>query len=211
MGVYDSFEVDGTAGGRTAATNDGLEIDPACNWDPAVRLRDMDTANIDISVIFSSQSAGFTMLHDIGFESALHRAFHRFMADYCAGGEGRLRWVANSNLREIPETIGQLQHWAETHASWAGMLDNPVLHPLFAVSQELDLPIWVHGGSTRPPLTPWLGPGASNALHHGIGGQDAMAGLIGGGVFDLFPQLRIGLFESRAGWMPWLVEVLDDG
>ncbi len=38
-----------------------------------------------------------------------------------------------------------------------------------------------------------------------------MSALIGGGVFDLFPKLRIGLFESGGGWMPWLVEKLDDG
>jgi hypothetical protein len=80
---------------------------------------------------------------------------------------------------------------------------------VFEVSQELDLPIWVHGGSNRPPLTPW--PGASNAVYHGWGGMYAMAGLIGGGVFDRFRQLRIGLFESGGGWMPWYVEKLDDG
>ena len=71
------------------------------------------------------------------------------------------------------------------------------------------MPIWVHGGSNRPPLTPW--PGATNAVYHGWGGQYALAGLIGGGVFDRFPDLRIGLFESGIGWMPWFVEKLDDG
>jgi predicted TIM-barrel fold metal-dependent hydrolase len=39
----------------------------------------------------------------------------------------------------------------------------------------------------------------------------ALSALIGGGVFDMFPRLRIGLFESGGGWMPWLVEKLDDG
>jgi predicted TIM-barrel fold metal-dependent hydrolase len=37
-----------------------------------------------------------------------------------------------------------------------------------------------------------------------------MAALIGGGVFDLFPNLRIGLFESFGGWMPYVIEKLDD-
>jgi predicted TIM-barrel fold metal-dependent hydrolase len=35
--------------------------------------------------------------------------------------------------------------------------------------------------------------------------------LIGGGIFDLFPRLRIGIFESFTGWMPYLIERLDDG
>ena len=227
MGVYDAFEAPRPArsdgGGfasNRAITGRGIEIDNACNWDPEIRLRDMDTAGVDISVMFASQSDGYCMLNDVGFESALQRAYHRFMSNYCSESDGRLWWIANANLRDITETIAQLKEWTARDENFAGMfipracpdgtmLDNPVLHPLFAVSQDLDMPIWVHGGSNRPPLTPW--PGASNAVYHGWGGQYAMSALIGGGVFDLFPTLRIGLFESGGGWMPWLVEKLDDG
>lgn len=226
MGVYDDLEIDGPrrpdSRSSRQLSNLGVTIDPACNWDPAVRLRDMDRAMIDINVIFASQSAGFCALDDIGFESALYRAQNRFTNTYCAAGAGRLWWAANANLRDVPETIAQLKAWRKQDPNFAGMLipracpdgamlDHPRLHPLFALSQELDLPIFVHGGSTRPPATPWTGLGAGNALHHGMGGMYAVAGLIGGGVFDLFPKLRIGIFESRADWMPWLIEVLDDG
>ena len=30
-------------------------------------------------------------------------------------------------------------------------------------------------------------------------------GVVGGGVFQLFPKLRVGVFETTAGWMPWLI------
>lgn len=73
----------------------------------------------------------------------------------------------------------------------------------------MDLPIWIHGGAGRPPLTPWVN--ATNAVYHSWGGQYALAGLIGGGVFDLFPKLRVGLFESFGGWMPYMIEKFDDG
>ena len=229
MGVYDHFAVPKGPGGENpnratdgnrAITGRGREIDNSCNWDPAVRLRDMDIAQIDVSVMFASQSDGYCMLDDVGFESALQRAYHRYMNNYCAQGDGRLYWIANTNVRDIDESIAQLKYWAEHDKYFAGMfvpracpdgamLDHPRLHPLFAVTQDLDLPIWVHGGSNRPPLTPW--PGASNAVYHGWGGMYAMSGLIGGGVFDLFPQLRLGLFESGGSWMPWFVEKLDEG
>ncbi len=221
MGVYDRFLAprDGEAPSR-AITTTGLEIDGSCNWDPAIRLRDMDTAGVDISVMFPSQSDGFCMLNDVGFESALHRAYHRYMANYCAESDGRLRWLADASARDLPETITQLKYWTERDDNFAGMfipralpdgtmLDNPALHPLFAVSQDLDMPIWVHGGANRPPYTPWLD--APNGLYHSIGGMYALAALIGGGVFDLFPRLRVGLFESFGGWMPYLIEKLDDG
>jgi predicted TIM-barrel fold metal-dependent hydrolase len=225
MGVYDGFlaprngEGNG-AGPDRAVSNTGVKIDPACHWDPAIRLRDMDTAGVDVSVMFASQSDGFCMLNDVDFESALQRAYHRFMSNYCAASNGRLRWLGNSNLRDIEESVLQLSHWKMHDETFAGMfisrampdgtmLDNPVLRPLFAASQDLDLPIWVHGGANRPPLTPWVE--APNALYHGLGGMYALSALIGGGVFDLFPKLRIGIFESGCGWLPWLIEKLDDG
>jgi predicted TIM-barrel fold metal-dependent hydrolase len=222
MGVYDGFMAPPQEERPfdRSTSNAGRKIDPSCHWDPTVRLKDMDTAGVDKSVMFASQSDGFCMLDDIGFESALQRAYHRFMNHYCSEAEGRLFWVGNSNLRDIDESIRQLRYWHEHDPYFAGMfisralpdgamLDHPRLHPLFAASQELNMPIWVHGGSNRPPLTPW--PGASNAVYHGWGGQYALAGLVGGGVFDLFPELRIGLFESGVGWMPWFIEKLDDG
>jgi predicted TIM-barrel fold metal-dependent hydrolase len=232
MGVYDTFDAPDTGarersrgGTATGAAHrqvlsGGREVDPACNWDPAVRLADMDKAGIDVSVIFPSSSDSFCAINDVGFEAALSGAYNRFMADYCSESQGRLLWVAGSVMRDIPESVAQLRYWAEHDDTFAGtfvsrvcpdgtMLDNPNLHPIFAASQELDLPIWIHGGAMRPPFTPWVE--APNGLYHSVGGMFALTALIAGGVFDLFPRLRVGLFESFGGWMPYLVEKLDDG
>ncbi len=228
LGVYDAYEVQETGNPLSeaavsvdrAATSAGTRIDPACNWDPAIRLRDMETAAVDISVIFPSSADSFCALRDVGFESALHHAFHRFMNHYCAAAAGRLWWIGASTMRDIAQTIAQLEYWTKEDPYFAGlqmpracpdgrMLDNPDLHPLYRASQELDMPLWVHGGANRPPFTPWLE--APNGLYHSIGGQYALAALIGGGVFDLFPKLRIGLFESFGGWLPYLIEKLDEG
>src|SRR4051812_34073072 len=55
LGVHDPFRLQrpGGAPNRTLISN-GREIDPACNWDPAARLRDMEQAQIDVGVMFSS-------------------------------------------------------------------------------------------------------------------------------------------------------------
>jgi predicted TIM-barrel fold metal-dependent hydrolase len=223
MGIYDAFDAPpvpprNPAIGREISTG-GHEIDPSCHWDPSPRLRDMTTAGIDTSVMFASQSDGYCMLDDVGFESALQRAYHRFMANYCSESEGRLRWVSNSNLRDVDETLSQIRHWADKDKNYVGpfvpracpdgaMLDHPRLRPIFALAQDLDLPIWVHGGSGRPPLTPWVA--APGSIYHSWGGQYALAALIGGGVFDLFPRLRAGIFESYGGWMPYMFEKYDN-
>jgi predicted TIM-barrel fold metal-dependent hydrolase len=228
LGVYEEFDVPRKAEERVrkpSVTHVGSDIDPAVNWDPSLRLRDMDVAGIDVAAIFSSYASGFCNLRDVGFESALHRAYSRFMSDYCAEADDRLLWIANANMRDIPESIRELRHWSTNDPHFAGMylgracpdgrlLDNPDLHPLFAASQEHDLPIWVHGDEGIPPLTPparSLNDTAfSRNVLQGWGSMAAATGLIGGGVFDLFPSLRVGLFETSAGWMPWFIEQLDE-
>jgi predicted TIM-barrel fold metal-dependent hydrolase len=129
-------------------------------------------------------------------------------------------------MRDMPATVKELTAWAEKDVNCVGvlvpplcpggrLLDNPDLHPLLQRAQELDLPVLVHGGVLRSPH----GPGAAELDHAGFiiravyqpwGGMTAVSALIGGGVFDLFPQLRVAVFETSAGWMPWLIERLDD-
>ncbi len=232
MGVYDAFDaLPTTTSARNSnavlnrrATSRGIDIDPAVNWDPVVRLRDMDTAEIDISIIFPSMSDGFCMLRDVGFESALARAYHRYMSEHCAPSEGRLKWMTNVIMRDIGESVEQVRYWVDRDVNFVGpflgrafpdgrLLDSPELHPLFEVCQGLDLPIWCHGDPGRPPLTP--GPESldnaafSRRVFKGWSGMTGIGALIGGGAFDLFPRLRAGFFECGAGWMPWFIASLD--
>jgi predicted TIM-barrel fold metal-dependent hydrolase len=185
----------------------------------------MDQAMIDTSVMFPSHAASYCTLREVGFESALHRAYHRYVSIYCAEAEGRLRWVLTATMRDIPTTVAELTYWAERDPNVVGvllspscpdgrLLDNPDLHPLYQRAQDLDLPILVHGGVLRPPYS----AGATELDHAGFilravyqpwAGMTAVGALIGGGVFDLFPRLRAAVFETTAGWMPWLIEQLD--
>lgn len=226
LGVYEPWEVrTPPRAGNRATLESGREIDPACNWDPASRLRDMDEADIDVGVMFASQSDNFCMLREVGFEHALQEAYHRYMSVFCAESDGRLRWLSNAVMRDIPATISDLTYWAERDDNYAGvflprlfpdgrLLDSPDLHPLWERSQDLDLPIWNHGDPNHPPLQPGYAAldntNFARQVLKGWGGMTALGALIGGGVFDLFPKLRVGFFENGAGWMPWFIEKLDD-
>jgi uncharacterized protein len=231
LGAYDTFGVVDEERNRTRhqeAARDPSKppIPSAVHWDPAIRLEHMDRAHIDISLMFPSSATSYCTLRDVGFESALHSAYHRFMAQYCAESDGRLRWAFTATMRDISGTIRELRAFAKRDEGVVGvlipptcpdgrLLDNPDLHPLFACAQDLDLPILVHGGVLRPPYS----PGATEldqagfiirAVYQPWAGQTALSALIGGGVFDLFPRLRAAIFETGSGWVPWLLDMLDD-
>ena len=150
-------------------TGRGYDIDPTCNWDASIRLRDMEVAGVDVSIIFPSQADGFCTLGDVGFESALHRSVPPLHEQTTAPpGDGRLWWMGVLTMRGLPESIAQLEYWAKEdpplrrHASPAGLprrQDARQPGPLPTVTRRarsLNLPLWVHGGANRPPLTPWV-------------------------------------------------------
>ena len=230
LGVFDTFGVVDEERNRTrhqeaARDSSKPRIPTSVHWDPAVRLAHMDLAHIDVSVMFPSSATSYCTLRDVGFESALHHAYHRFMAEYCAESAGRLRWAFTATMRDIPHTVRELRTFAQREASLVGvlipptcpngrLLDNPELHPLFACAEELDLPVLVHGGVLRPPYSPGAteldGAGfIIRAVYQPWAGQTALSALIGGGVFDFFPRLRVALFEAGSGWVPWLLDMLD--
>src|SRR5581483_376312 len=231
LGVYDTFGVvrDEQRPRHVEEARGGAKerIPTAVHWDPAIRLEGMDRALTDVCVIFPSAATSFCAFRNVRFESAMHRAYHRYAENYCAESDGRLRWAFVANLRDVGSTVAELTEWAERDDNLVGvmfppscpdgrLLDNPDLHPIYARAQDLDLPILIHGGVLRPPYT----AGATELGHAGFiiravyqpwAGMTAVSALIGGGVFDLFPSLRAAVFETGAGWLPWLIEQLDDG
>src|SRR5205085_920832 len=102
--------------------------------------------------------------------------------------------------------LAEIRHWAQDpnlvgiyispQAPDGKLLDNPDLYPLYDVAQDLDLPLLAHGGTARPPY----GPGSFDLdgawfLLHSFAnpwaGMAALGALIGGGVFEMFPRLRV--------------------
>src|SRR5207244_9173715 len=113
LGVYDTFGAERPTESRL---NRETRIPREVNWDPSIRLKDMDQGRIDVSVIFPSHATSYCVLRDVAFESALHRAHHRYMSNYCAEAGGRLRWVAIATMRDIRTSVAELTRWAEKDA-----------------------------------------------------------------------------------------------
>ena len=231
LGVRDTFGLSRRAGlaGRKAfppGREDELPpIRPEVSWDVKARLEDMDRARIDVNVLFPTHVSSYCALRDVGFENALYRTYHRWVSDFCAQAPNRLKWTVVANMRDVQSGVEEVRHWANEDPNCVGiyispqapegkLLDTPDLHPLWNAAQDLDMAVIAHGGTARPPYGPGtLDLDGSWFLLHGLtnlfAGMAALGALIGGGVFDLFPTLRIGCVETGGGWMPALLDRYD--
>jgi len=209
---------------RTGRNPRGDQPDMRGGWDPHIRIKDMDREGIDIAVLFATVVSSFCSLKTVEFETAMIRAYHRWLADYCSAYPERLKGVAVVPMRDperAAEMIKQVAREPWTVGIYLSghiedrLLDHPGLHPIWRACEETDLPACFHGGTARPPYGLGTFDMTNNLfLQHSATNpfecMRALASLIGGGVFDLFPRLRAAILEAGVGWLPYWMERLDE-
>ena len=89
--------------------------------------------------------------------------------------------------------------------------------PLWAECQKQGIAVGFHGGG-RTLLTPDFSLGDIfgdrlmmwHTFNQPLGVMAAAVSLIGGGVLERFPELRVALLEGNCSWAPWLMHRLDE-
>jgi uncharacterized protein len=200
------------------------EPSPRVDADPAARLADMDFEGVDVNLTVPSGWFGtWTAGDDIELEMAMYRAYHLWMRDYCGASPHRVGGVVLAGARDVEGSLAEIRRCARERWAWGLMvyapvgvpLDNPELEPFYAVAAEFDLAVILHTFTVMPPYAPggedtWDNLWLQRSAAHPWCGMRNMAALIGSGVMDRHPTLRIGTLEAGHGWLPFWIKRLDE-
>ncbi len=182
--------------------------------DVDARLRDMDAAGLDISVVYPTLFLQ-TVTKDLVYEAALMRAYNDFLADRCARSQGRVRWAAPVPVRNVPAAVDELRRTREMGAVGAMMLGtagDTLLHervfdPFWEVAQELGVPVCIHVGWAHDSLLASCdSPAAALLLCLEQSQLKAFFSFTAGGILERFPGLKVGLIEAPLDWFPVMLE-----
>jgi predicted TIM-barrel fold metal-dependent hydrolase len=197
---------------------------PRVDDDPAERIADMDREGVDVNLTLPSGWFGtWTAGEDVGLESAMYRVYHRWMADYCGAFPDRLGGILLLAARDVEGSLAEIERWAAARWAWAVMvyappgmpLDHPSLEPLWAAAAEHDFAVVLHTFTVMPPYAPggadtWDNLFLQRSAAHPWCGMRNMAALIGSGVMDRYPGLRVGTLEAGHGWLPFWMARIDE-
>ncbi len=185
--------------------------------DPQARLGDMDRMGIDAQMLFPSTLYAH-MTADPGFEAALFRAYNRYVARQCAQAPARLKWSGLLPLRDAREAISAIEEMQRLGARAAvvfgtageRLLSDPSLLPIWDEFARSGLPLCVHMGMSYPPLAQL---GRSIYDGHIIGmslpAQLAFMAMVGHGMLDRYPNLKVAFLEFGAEWIFYMVSRMD--
>jgi predicted TIM-barrel fold metal-dependent hydrolase len=204
-------------------------------FNPAERSQALDQLGFDRQFVFSTFATGafFPPNIDPALAAGAARAHNRGMAEFCADDD-RLVGVGATTLDDPQQALVELEHIIELGLGavwiphrpaggrspghddldpfWARLADAGVPAVLHVGGSVLQLaPAWMNTG--RPLPTDWLGGGENVrgkdmiALHQGA--ETFVGTMVLDGVLERHRDLRVGVIELGAGWVPALLRRLD--
>jgi uncharacterized protein len=197
---------------------------PLGERDPAARIKDMDLEGIDVNLMLPSGWFGaWTTIDDVDLETAIYAAYHRWMAEYCGAFVKRLQGVVLVSARDVTTSVDELNRCAReswplavfVYAPYQFPLDHPDLEPVWQAAANHDLAIALHTFTVMPPYAPggldsWNNLWLQRSAAHPWCGQRNMASIIGAGIMDRYPNIRVGTLEAGHGWLPAWVNRLEE-
>jgi len=197
------------------------------SFDTKARLADLDADGIYAQVLYPSVTLSGAKVYgqEPDLQRACVRAYNEWLAEFCDGSDGRLVGQGILPTTGVDDAIAeteralQLGHRGVVISSFPnGTLEASAEDDRFwAFAQEADVPVAVHIGSFLkgqgggPPALDTLAfmgtAGASKAGAHTI---PVVCDLIFSGIFERFPALKLLLVEANIGWIPTLLEQVDD-
>jgi predicted TIM-barrel fold metal-dependent hydrolase len=204
------------------------ELEPV-HWDPVARVRALDGIGVDESVVFPNYGLVWerTLAGDLRATKANMAAWNRWAGVVASEGGGRLHPVGHVTLRDLDWLEGQLSSMSESGLRLAmvspGLVDGrPLSHPSHdrAWAAFVDhgiTPVFHVSSAGRPFDEAWYesDPHPSNPVLSSVflwaSPALAIADLALNGVFARHPDLRIGVMELSAIWLPMFLQYLDGG
>ncbi len=192
---------------RTRTTRETREL-----VDVSARLSDMDRLGVETQVIFPTLFLS-EVTRRAELEVALYRSYNRWIAERCADGGGRLRWVAMIPFSSVPDALRELE-FAKDHGA-CGLFKrgvegggraagDPYFDRVYAAASELDLAICIHQARA---WTAAQGPYSQRPVGvvESFRVVAAFSSLLEDKVAERFPDLRFGFIESSAAWLSFVL------
>jgi predicted TIM-barrel fold metal-dependent hydrolase len=182
----------------------------------------LDKNRIELTVLYPTQGLTHAAIQDRDWAVTLARAYNDWLHRRFMERSPRLVGVALLPVQDIGEAVKELRRCVNDLGMVGAVLpavavggrlfSGPEFHPLWEEAQRLDVPISTHGGLSAPSLGLDLVTNftVAHTLEHPFAQMRHLVSMIFEGVFEVFPRLRFGFLECGVGWVPWLMDRMDE-
>jgi len=214
-GTWPLFDADGWQRGLARK---GKREDP----DAEAWVRFQGEHGITLSVVYPTAGLALGTVHLADWAGGLSHAYNDWLADRFTHVTPRVRGVALLAPQDPAGAAAELRR-AVTELGFVGgclpgvtnnnvpLFGSHAFDPLWAEAEELGTPVAIHGGVTNNLGIDRLASFAeAHCLEHPFVQMLQLTNMMFQGVFDRFPRLRVAFLEAGVGWVPYMMDRLDE-
>ncbi|MFT5393191.1 MAG: putative TIM-barrel fold metal-dependent hydrolase [Gammaproteobacteria bacterium] len=191
--------------------------------DPHLRAKEMDRDGVDAEVIFGILGSASKM-QDPEAANEMFRIYNDWLKDFCSHYPERHIGLACIPYGNIDAAVAEIYRSAklglrglELSCSWdMDPMWHPCWEPVWKAVNDVKLPLHFHTFPTTAPQAREITDVQVRraAMFTGVsafqmGLIHILAALMGAGVFERYPDLKISLGESGIGWIPYALDRMD--
>ncbi len=201
---------------RGMSSRHKAEVPDAANW-----LSFLDESKIEQTVLYPSNALFHGQIRNKGWAVAVAQAYNDWLYDRFGRQSDRLKGVALLPVQDVDAAVGELRRCVEELGMVAGVIPSVMaplvglgssqFDPIYAEAERLDCALAVHGGPVAGlGLDMFESLAEARPLEHALPQMVQMMSMIHSGVFDRFPNLRVAYLECGTGWVPFMMDALDE-
>jgi len=188
---------------------------------PQDQLAALDKDEIDVMVMYPTTCLSIGVMREGPFATALSHAYNDWMHEFCRADPRRLKFVAVVAPQEIDEAAKELRRAVKDCGAVGATLPTYVPNrpdwgdryydPLYSEAQNLDVGLGFHA-----TMLETVGAMRFNnfinvhSVGHPVEQIMSLCSVVVGGVLERFPRLRVAFLESGVGWLPFMMDRLDE-
>ena len=193
---------------------------------PEQRLAADRRDGIDCEILFPNKGLTIWATPDAEFSLAMCRAYNDWAWETFGPYNNRLSPMACVAPGALDGTLAEIERCAKLGFRGLSLPCKPVFgppnvddlnynlkefEPLWAAIVDVDLPVTFHVSTGRDPRTARSQGGAviNYTVHSLSPTMEPLVNLCASGVAERYPSLRFGSIEAGIGWVPWMLEKMD--
>ena len=200
---------------------DGWIRVPGAAGEPSAWRTFLDDTQMEGTFIYPTKGLAHGLIQDRAWAVALAKAYNDWLYQKYTKLDARLQGIALLPVQDVGAAAGELRRAHKELGMRGGVIPAATLlgkayghadfDPLWEEAEKLDVPIGIHGAPSRGFGFDFFDTFIkAHTLEHPFAVLIQFTSMIFDGVFERFPRLRVAFLECGAGWVPYMMDRMDE-
>ena len=188
---------------------------PAPRW-----LEFLDELGIQMTVLYPTGGLALGLIQNPDWACTVARAYNSWVCEKFTRQNSRLKAVALLPVQDPPEAARELKR-SKDLGLVAGLLPAVTIlqkgyghrdfDPIYQEAERLNFPLAVHGAPSRGMGFDFFDKFIQvHTLEHPFAILIQFTNMVFEGVFERFPRLKVAFLEAGSGWLPYIMDRMDE-